>query len=219
MVECDDRPGPADGQATRPLEVFDMRHVFKNALLIVFILASSRPAHAKMCFRGSPAPKCKSFFITEVGIGHKIGKLSFPNGGHFTFEQGIMFNLNEQYALGAANYVVFDERYSDFRGGLKVRLCRWLDHGLSANVSTGLIIWGDSYGERLPEFAGDVGLSYKDWIAFYVGLDYLRLMENDRLNGANWHTGLRFGSYPGGVLTGAAVVLGVVAGIASAIAG
>jgi hypothetical protein len=196
-----------------------MRQLIAFALLFVCVPTGPGSAHAKMCFSGSPAPKCKSFFITEVGVGHKIGEVSFPNGGHFTFEHGIMFNLNEQYALGAANYGVFDERYSDFRGGFKVRLRRWLDHGLSANLSTGLIIWGDSYGERLPELAGDVGLSYKDWIAFYVGLDYSRLMESDALNGANWHTGLKFGSYPGGVLTGAAAVLGVIAGIAYSIAG
>ncbi len=174
-----------------------------GVLFACFFLVGITSANAQVCFRGKPPPTCKGFWVTELGLGYRVNG---PQRGWPVSEIGLMFNVNERYAIGGTSYVAYDAQYDDFRGGLKLRVRRWLNPDVSLNVSGGLILLGGDYREKYPEFTGHVDVNYKDLLAPYVGLDLLRI-EQGSLDGAGWHLGIRFGSYAGSGLSAVALAL------------
>jgi hypothetical protein len=195
------------------------RQLMISILAIVSLAHLVAPtANAQFCFRGKPAPECRSFLITEIGLGLRVGEGRSLEDGWPASEIGWMYNLNEHYAVGATSYIVYDAKYEEFRGGLKLRVRRWLNNDFSLNASGGAILLGGEYNEEHPEFAGHVDLNYKDFVGPYVGVDVLRGRGRSS-DEAIWHTGIRFGSYAGTGLSSVAAAL-VVAGLYSyAVAG
>jgi len=172
-----------------------------HAILTLILLTTTAVADGGVCFRGKPKPECDSFLITEIGLGLRLADDRVSNVGWPISEIGWMKNVNDRYAIGATSYVTYESQYTNFRGGVKLRARRWLDHGFSLNLSSGIVFLGDPPG---PDYVAHVDLNYKDLVAPYVGLDMLS-DQTSPLDGPNWHAGLRFGSYGGMGLTGVAV--------------
>ncbi len=170
--------------------------------LLMSLFFTSPMLHAKICFRGKPAPYCKMFFITEVGA-----TLSGVN-----WELGGMHNLNKRSALGATFFVSIRE-YDNFAAGFKFRYRHWLNsfNGFSIDISPGLVLWTqwrDPTFRNFPTFTGDVGFNYKDMITLMVRA-YVRRYRFQK-NKVDFALGLKFGSYAVSVLGVAAVITVIV---------
>jgi hypothetical protein len=125
-----------------------------------------------------------------------------------------MWNLTERNALGATTYMAVESKEGDARFGLRLRYRRWLNSRLSLNASGGFLFLGSSKDERFPSFASHVDLNYWDLVAPYVGCEVLRY-PGTTLNGASWHAGVKFGSYAAMGLTGLALAIAVLSGVAA----
>ncbi len=172
--------------------------------LLMSLFFTSPMLHAKICFRGKPAPYCKMFFITEVGA-----TLSGVN-----WELGGMHNLNKRSALGAT-FFVSTRVYDDLAAGFKFRYRHWLNsfNGFSIDISPGLVLWTqwpDPTFRKGPTFTGHVGFNYKDMIALMVQV-YVRRYRFQK-NKVNFSLGLKFGSYAGIVLGCASLIAVIVFG-------
>jgi hypothetical protein len=174
-------------------------------VMIWWFLFGAATAEAQMCFRAKPAPRCRTFWVTELGLGYRVGEGRWEDAGWPVSEIGLMYNLGSRNAVGVTTYVTYEPKYSDFRGGFKLRFRRWFNPDLSVNLSGGLLLVGGGYREKHPGFSAHVDLDYKEVLAPYVGLDVLR-DATSTLDGSNWHVGVRFGSYPGSGLSGIALV-------------
>ncbi|MFH1219652.1 MAG: hypothetical protein V1694_04290 [Candidatus Eisenbacteria bacterium] len=166
-----------------------MRQFIARGLIILGIAAFSClylvsvPASAQMCFRGKPAPACKTFWITEFGLGYMQGT---PRPACPTCEIGLMVNYREGYAIGGTTYVAFRE---PFRCGPMLRVRRWMSPNWSMNFAGGPIFGRGSQGVQ-PGFAAHVDVNYKDWVAPYLGLDAL---AGGLEEGSGLHAGVRLG--------------------------
>lgn len=103
---------------------------------------------AQACFRARPAPACGSFWITEVSLERRGGRLpgrALPDwvllsGGAL----GGMTNLSPRWALGAAIVVVtrgWDEAGNERANGnfgVVIRARRWLGPAVGVDLSAGL---------------------------------------------------------------------------------
>ena len=114
-------------------------------LIIFIVLVFFMPLHiqAKICFKIKPSPECRFFSITEIGVGQI---LSPKQTEYFISDLGFMINLNKRYAFGVTHYMTLDGRYTNFRGGLKFRIRRWLNRSMSLNFGTGVLVWGGGRG-------------------------------------------------------------------------
>jgi hypothetical protein len=112
-----------------------------------------------------------------------------------------MYNRSERTAWGGCTYVAYHE---EVRLGLKLRYRRWMNRGWSFNVGGGPILVLADGG--LGGGTGSVDLSYKDWVAAYVGLDVYDAPEEADLDGRDWYIGAKLGSWPGAALNGAAAL-------------
>ena len=180
-----------------------MKKLFTPALLMTLLL-TSQSLHAKICFRGKPAPYCKMFLLTETGA--TVRGLSWELGG--------MYNLNKRSALGAT-FFVSTRVYDDLAAGFKFRYRHWLNsfNGFSIDISPGLVLWTqwpDPTFRKGPTFTGHVGFNYKDMIALMVQV-YVRRYRFQK-NKVSFSLGLKFGSYAGIVLGVASVIVGIVFG-------
>ena len=165
--------------------------------LLMSLFFTSPMLHAKICFRGKPAPYCKMFFITEVGA-----TLSGVN-----WELGGMHNLNKRSALGATFFVSIRE-YDNYAAGFKFRYRHWLNsfNGFSIDISPGLVLWTQ---RKDPTFTGHVGFNYKDMITLMVQAYYVRRYRIQK-NKIDFSLGLKFGSYAGSALGVVAVIAVIV---------
>jgi len=163
-----------------------MKKLFTPALLMTLLL-TSQSLHAKICFRGKPAPECKMFWITEVGgfLTKDVDLVEFGLNSEF----GLMYNLNKHSALGAT---IFHRIGADLSGmGFKVRYRHWLNSSFSVDISPGLLLWSEW---EAPTFTGHVGLNYKDWVALIAQIDHQRGILFSR---KVFSLGIKFGSYVG----------------------
>jgi len=177
-------------------------HHLRCALLVLLLtLVTAASSDAGPCFRGKPRPDCRSFWITELGLGFRPGAVEWETFPRPLAEVGWMKNVSDRYALGATGCVIYETGYDGFRGGLKVRGRRWLYPDLSLNVSGGALFIG---GPSKPSFTSHVDINFTDVIAPYVGLE-LHPKMTSLSSGPDWHTGIRFGSYPGAGLTAVAI--------------
>ncbi len=170
--------------------------------LLMSLFFTSPMLHAKICFRGKPAPYCKTFFLTEVGA--TVAGLSWELGG--------MYNLNKRSALGAT-FLVSIREYGDYAAGFKFRYRHWLDsfNGFSIDISPGLVLWTQRKDPRFrnyPIFTGHVGFNYKDMVTLMVQA-YVRRSRLQK-NKVGFALGLKFGSYSGIVLGVASIITAIV---------
>jgi len=166
-----------------------MRKAMATGILLgIFVFVSYLPA--QLCFRGKTRPGCSWFLITEFGALAKISQRSAgPYHQIITWECGLMRNLDEGNALGAALYASFS-RQSEVYGGFKLRYRRWLGQSWSLESGAGLA-WRLNYPESGTHITGHIGLNYKDYVILTGQIDY---MEE-----AVAYLGIRTGALPGAV--------------------
>ena len=171
--------------------------------LLISLFFTSPMLHAKICFRGKPAPYCKTFFLTEVGA--TLNGLSWELGG--------MYNLNKRSALGATFFISIRD-YDDYAAGFKFRYRHWLNSfdGFSIDISPGLLLWTpkpDWTEEKGLKSTGHVGGNYKDMIILRVQVYAPGRYRFQKNNKVDLLLGLKFGSYAGSAL-GVVAVMGVI---------
>jgi hypothetical protein len=184
--------------------------------VVLCILAMAIPSPGQYCFRGKP--ECPAFFITETGACEIFSPFSSLL---LIAEHGIMFNINDHWALGGVHCISYQQHGDVYRGGFQMRLRRWLNPEWSLDIGSGLLVYAggteewDSAGahmweEKLPQVVGSVGVSYQDLIILSIGLDYRRMTEDTDEDGAVWYAGIQGGSYVGASAQGLAVVAGLI---------
>ncbi len=174
-------------------------HVAGLGLVIGTFLASSS-LFAQPCLTAKPAPACRSCFITELGYGYKItSPLKRTNietvgnsvtnvyewevgGRHYlTSELGYLYNLNAQYGLGFTHFTRWDIGHN-LRGGMKLRMRRWLNPKTSLDLSGGTILWGiDDSDLKRSTFIGGASVTFSDWEAVNVMVEVLETQSFDNL--------------------------------------
>ena len=168
------------------------------------------PANAQHCFRGKPLPKCKTFWITEFGYSLKLDEQPrrYQSSGtnfYFTWEYGLMRNLNQKSALGAALFGGADD--NGHRFGVKPRYRRWLDNSTGLDICAGVLFGGENnqFSPRFPGMTSHVGLNFGDWLALTAHLEIIRLevppfersQSGTTTTDVAWYFGAKLGSYPG----------------------
>ncbi len=147
-------------------------------------------------------------------------------GRHYLIsELGIMHNLNTQYALGATQFFGWDVGH-DLRGGVKLRVRRWLSPKISLDLSGGALLWSTA-GEifEYPAFMGGASLNFSEWESINVlvelmqtrhyeySSDYTSMLYRSvapSLQGRGIYVGYKLSSKPGFVLNVAALTAVVV---------
>src|SRR5712691_2116678 len=139
-----------------------------------------------LCFTSRPLPACGAYLITEFGVGVPLSRTGVHSAPLFTWELGGMKNLGERSALGATVFV----NTSDFGSGpgVRLRLRRWLNHGISLDVAPGLMLSGSA----ARRFSGEAALELHGLFAATLQA------EGDHL-----FVGGRLGALPG-LITGVA---------------
>jgi len=176
---------------------------------IAIIICTFLPANAQHCFRGKPLPECKTFWITEFGYNHRLDQYNVSHS-YFTWETGLMRNVDRQTAIGATLFFGADPY--GHRYGLKPRYRRWLNNSVSLDFGAGVLLGGEhDFINRFPGLTSHVGLSFGDWLALTGHLEITRLQykrfriikETDYA----WYVGAKLGSYPGLIASIAAPIV------------
>jgi hypothetical protein len=181
----------------------------------------SPPAARKvktLAFKGAPLSDCKWFLITENGFAIDLEErfqfLAPLSLSRFSWEFGLMKNVAERRALGAAFYLSYDEKDEvSFLFAFKPRVRQWLGRRFHADAAAGIIFaqagTAESYQHaNLPGFEGHLALGFSDLISAGFHLELLRIepkvpgpFTGPPENQTNWFFGLTFGSYPGAIVT------------------
>jgi hypothetical protein len=176
---------------------------------IAMIICTFLPANAQDCYRGRPSPKCKTFWITEFGYSFRLdqqpGRYPSDANFYFTWEYGLMGNLNQKSALGAAFMLGADD--DGHRYGVKSRYRRWLDKTVSVDLGAGVLFGGENnqFNPRFPGMTSHIGLNFGDWLALTTHVEIIRLeiapferpQTRTTKTDVAWYAGAKLGSYPG----------------------
>jgi hypothetical protein len=188
-----------------------MKPIRMVPLLSVSLLCAPALAGAQTCFRGRPLPTCKTFWITESGLGTRVNR--GPGGASAdlfaTLEIGRMSNRSDRTALGATVLVGVGDQISsstDVMLGFKPRYRHWLGPTTSLELSPGVFY---------SVVAGRVGLTAHAAInlADRVALTGQVLAARSAISGlttrtdVGWYIGGKLGAWPG---VAAAIVVPVV---------
>ncbi len=205
---------------------------------VLVILNSSALAQTEFSFSPQPLPGCRAFAVTELGLGYRLTPL--PRTKHITVytdetgtdtstsyepahgsrllvtaDFGMMWNLNENYALGGSCFLSLSPR---FRSGARLRIRRWLSARSSLDFLPGVVLERSSGYHSSPGFTGSIDLKIEEWLALMMTVEYFRGQRHEsRWSYDQWvtHTtreseddigvylGARSGSYPGAVAAGA----------------
>ena len=184
-------------------------------------------------FKPKPLPYCKHFMITEIGLMTSISN-SQPDyrneHWYWTWEFGMMGNINKQYALGGGLYVGAEEAGNRFAINPRVR--RWIGYSSSVDLSALLFLGGKANGKEMKSvgIGGQIALNPSDYFSFTTQLEaipyYETTLRDPDGDGAppyettvyegtdvSWYLGLRMGAF-GGVV-GTVIVLGLAAAVAA----
>lgn len=160
-----------------------------------------------LCWRGRPAGYCKSFLITELGIGTRFksfaGREPYDkNDLYLVLSLGYMRNLESRNAIGGTINVDTDLGLIS----ITPRYRRWLNGLFAADASAGVIVakvGTDSYGGGLPSggFRADLSLNFADIASLGGGMESIPYRDFFRGAGDDvaWHMESRLGSYPAAV--------------------
>lgn len=176
------------------------------------------------CLRGYPAPRCRSFWITEFELAVPIaGTRTSPDDDALAaWRLGHMWNVGSRHALGAAASV---EITGDPRFGILTRYRRWITSSTAIDFSPGVFTrrideWTSlRSSHREVGFTGQVGVAFKDVAGLTARIEWMRPQQYSVLDtrvGASpiaiW-IGARLGAKPG-ILAGTigpAALLGLLA--------
>lgn len=183
--------------------------------------AADPPAEpCSLCWRGRPAEYCKSFLITELGIGTRLKSYAgrSPYDDHDIYlvaSLGLLRNLGSRNALGGTLNLDSELRLLS----VTPRYRRWLSDLFAADASAGINLGsvGTSFDtENIGGigFRADLSATLADVVSLGGGMELTpgRGADND----VAWHLESRLGSYPaaigaGGLLVAAAAFIAVLA--------
>jgi len=174
--------------------------------------SAQTPEPCSLCWRGRPSQYCKSFLITELGIGTRFktyaGRSPYDDTDLYLIAAlGFMRNLHSPNAVGGTINVDID------LGLLSItpRYRRWLSDILAADASAGIIVaeLGNSFdneGVSSPGFRADASVSLADVFSVGGGMESIPRRGPDDVA---WHMESRLGSYPAAIgATGIVVMIG-----------
>jgi hypothetical protein len=175
-----------------------MKNYAIGLVLVIGEFLSSSYVFAQPCLTAKPAPACRACFITEFGYGYKInpplkrtfiemagGSVTYTyesevTGRHYlTSELGYLYNLNAQYGLGFTHFTGWDVGHN-LRGGLKLRLRRWLNPKTSLDLSGGAFLWGIDDDElQRSTFIGGASVNFSEWESVNLMIEFLQTQPYD----------------------------------------
>lgn len=186
-------------------------------LLCLFLTATVAPRPAagadppaepcSLCWRGRPAAHCKSFLITELGIGTRFksyaARQPFDDSDiYLVLSLGYMRNLDSRNAIGGTINVDTDLGLIS----ITPRYRRWLSGVFAADASAGVIVakvGTDGYSGGLPSpgFRTDLSLNFADIASLGGGMEVIpyRVIFQGTHHDVAWHMESRLGSYPAAV--------------------
>lgn len=165
----------------------------------------------RVCFRGRPLPRCRRYWVTEMGYSRRLTS-SASRGGegawYVTAELGHAWNLDTRHALGGTLFFGFDDDGS--RWGLRPRVRRVITGGLAVELAPGVLLAGsDRVEPRFPGFSGQVSVDFGNLFAVTTQLEVLR--RQGAPTRVEWFGGVRGGSYLGIIVIPAVAILALIA--------
>lgn len=148
---------------------------FVSAFVICTTAAAQETAKA-LSFNPRPFSQARSFLITEFGLGHLsnshsiCGDNTAEDYGVTWWELGWMKNVNQRWAIGAAVFIVGDEKRVVI--GIKPRAQLWLGRRSSVHAGLGPILAkrGDDHTD-MSGLRGDIGYNANSWLGFTLGFE------------------------------------------------
>jgi len=179
------------------------------SLVLALSLAGAGVVRAEepcsLCWRGRTAEHCKSFLITEAGLGTRFrtfsGTSKYERDVYLIFALGYMRNLPAGNAVGGSINVDSDVGLVS----VTPRYRRWLSDVFAADASAGIIVARLDNGVSLPHpgFRADLSLTLGDIISLGGGMESIPYGDTSDVA---WHMESRLGSYPAAIGTGALLV-------------
>ena len=163
----------------------------------------------RLCFSAKPLPRCRSFLVTEAHVRYR---LSGPEPGVYpTAELGWMVNGRGKHSYGFSVFGGREITWEATRAGLKGRYRRWLGHGMSLDLSAGLVL--TSAGDRGLLRADKAGVTVGGGVNFGVlavtaQFDYIPAEARTWRGGPAIYLGAALGSKPGAVAMAAVALVG-----------
>ncbi|HEX2208051.1 MAG TPA: hypothetical protein VHG93_10250 [Longimicrobium sp.] len=191
----------------------------------------SSPNAGGFCWRGRPAPACRTFLLAEGNVftpvaGSRYTRIDY-NGGtrtqsleltwYVAWELGGMLNLDANDAVGASVLVGGDANGA--RWGVKGRYRRWLDAATALDVGAGVLGAGRSVprdgepgNDHVPAvgLTGDVSLGFTEWASVGVRADVLFSEEGGGDPATAYYVGTRLGTRPALVASAAPLVFSAI---------
>jgi hypothetical protein len=160
----------------------------------------SSPSRA--CFRGRPEPRCRTFWVTEFSVTPRLSANPSGGGGpnyYYTWDLGAMRNSGARTALGGAVFLGGED--DGFRLALAFRYRRWITSSTTFDVSPGVLLAGgdNQRAPRFPGFTGAAGIMHRDLVGLAARFEVVR--DSAGSVETAWYGGVRFGSYPGIVMS------------------
>jgi len=163
-----------------------------------------------LCWRGRPAEYCRSFLITELGIGTRLKSYAgrSPYDDHDLYlvaSVGVMRNLGFRNAFGGTLNLDSELRLLSFTP----RYRRWLSDLFAADASAGIILGkvGNSFDTEDIQgmgFRADLSMTLADVVSLGGGMESIPRQGPDDVA---WHLESRLGSYPAAVGAGGLLVV------------
>jgi len=178
----------------------------------------SHKSHA-LCWRGHPAPECRSFLITETALVARLDDYPFQRGTSWagvTFDLGWMKNVSTTSAVGFSGYALSSDPSQRF--GIRARYRRWLSRNTSIDLSPGILLSGEDnlIDYDPPGVVAGATLNAGDLVALTVEGEYSRFKDYGSGPGPvtaqgrsdmTWRAGAKLGSGLG--LTGGLALVGL----------
>jgi hypothetical protein len=168
--------------------------------LSLLLLCTPALAQAQNCFRGRPLPTCRTFWITESGVGTRVN----PGGPGLnlfaTLEIGRMSNRARTAFGGTLLVGVTDQGLdgTDLLLGVKPRFRTWLGGGGSTSLDLSPGVFYVATGGGVG-FTGHVAISVGDRLALTGQVLAFRtstFLATNRTD-VGWYAGVKLGSWPG----------------------
>jgi hypothetical protein len=182
--------------------------------------AAEDPSHKShaLCWRGHPAPECRSFLITEFGLLARLDDYPYQSGASrlaITFDAGWMKNISERDAVGLSGQVLTSDPTQ--RIGVRGRYRRWLSRSTSVDLTPGVFVSGEDnlIDYDPPGFVMGASFNAGDLVSVTVETEYARYKDyGDVLpqiptthSDVTWRAGAKLGSGLG--VLGAAALVGI----------
>lgn len=185
------------------------------AALVFVAMVCPGSLSAQTCFNSRPLPRCRSFWITEVGLSARLDSHLDTEGGSVTVELGYMVNAGARSAFGISGF---------FRGGepvggvgIRPRYRLWLGKSISLDVAPGIVLKSTSGGQftlKSGGFSGQLALNIAPGIGLVGQVDQVRLDSTAFQNTFPDGKTTDVAWYAGGRLSGGAGVAGILAFLA-----